>query len=181
MNLGYARVSSTEQDLSVQIEKLELLGCENIYFEKVSGKQRNNREQLQACIDFSREGDVIHVTKLDSLARNTLDALSIADQLESKGVGLILHDIASIDINSPVGRMIYTTISAVATMERQRIAERCAEGRAKAKVEGRPLGKQKNEELHNNIKQLFKNGINKAQIAKQLNCGRATVYRALSL
>jgi len=79
----------------------------------------------------------MHVTKLDRLARNRLDALSIADQLESKGVGLILHDIASIDINSPVWRMIYTTISAVVTMERQRISERCAEGRAKAKAESR--------------------------------------------
>lgn len=85
-------------------------------------------------IDFSCDGDVM---KVDRLARNTIDALQIADQLSIKGAGLVFHDLGNIDINSGVGRVIYTTISAFAEMERKRILQRCNQGRECAKAEGR--------------------------------------------
>lgn len=77
--------------------------------------------------------------KVDRLARNTIDALNIADTLVNKDTGLVFHDLGGVDINSDIGRVIYTTISAFAEMERKRILQRCNEGRAKAKAEGKHL------------------------------------------
>ena len=130
-------------------------------------------------IDFARAGDTIHVMKVDRLARNTIDALTIADKLKSKNVGLIFQDLSGVDINSDVGRVIYTTISAFAEMERKRILQRCNEGRVKAKAEGRHMGRRENSEMHDMVKRLFNNGLPKAQIAKELNISRQTVYTVL--
>ena len=80
MLIGYARVSSSDQSLDIQVEQLKLVGCEKIFQENASGKSAE-RDQLNALIDFSREGDTIHVMKVDRLARNTIDALQIADAL----------------------------------------------------------------------------------------------------
>lgn len=178
MKIGYARVSSTEQNLEVQITQLKALGCEKIYQEIISGKSAN-RSELISMMNFARENDVIHVTKTDRIARSTIDALQVADKLYKKGVGLIFHDLGDIDINSDVGRVIYTTISAFAEMERKRILRRCNEGRALAKVKGKHLGRFKNEKLHLKIKEHFSNGMNKSLIARTLNCSRTTVYRVL--
>jgi DNA invertase Pin-like site-specific DNA recombinase len=138
MLIGYARVSSKEQSVDIQIKQLQELGCDKIFQENASGKD-SERIQLNAMINFSRDGDVIHVMKVDRLARNTIDALQIADQLSIKGAGLVFHDLGNIDINSDVGRVIYTTISAFAEMERKRILQRCNEGRERAKAEGRHI------------------------------------------
>lgn len=113
MLIGYARVSSSDQSLDVQVEQLQKLGCEKIFQENASGKDSERRE-LNAMLEFSREGDAIHVMKVDRLARNTIDALQIADTLSAKGAGLVFHDLGNVDINSDVGRVIYTTISAFA-------------------------------------------------------------------
>ncbi len=178
MLIGYARVSSKEQSLDIQIKQLKELGCEKIFQENASGKD-SDRTQLNAMIDFSRDGDVIHVMKVDRLARNTIDALQISDQLAQKGAGLIFHDLGNIDINSDVGRVIYTTISAFAEMERKRILQRCNEGRERAKAEGRHIGRFPNKTLHNRIKELASEGVNKNAISKELGCSRTTVYSVL--
>lgn len=180
MLIGYARVSSKEQSLDIQIKQLQELGCDKIFQENASGKD-SERTQLNAMIDFSRDGDVIHVMKVDRLARNTIDALQIADQLSIKGAGLVFHDLGNIDINSDVGRVIYTTISAFAEMERKRILQRCNEGRERAKAEGRHLGRFPNKTLHNRIKELAIEGMNKNAISKELGCSRTTVYSVLSV
>ena len=98
--IGYARVSSHTQSHDIQIKDLEALGCEKIYHEKISGKSTNSRTQLNAMIDYVREGDTVIVMKLDRLARNTIDALQIAKQLESKQVALKIMDIGDVDIFS---------------------------------------------------------------------------------
>lgn len=179
MKLGYARVSSQEQTLNVQVEQLRKIGCEKIFQETASGKSAN-RDELTKLIEFAREGDAVHVTKVDRIARNTIDALQIADKLSAKGAGLIFHDLGDIDINSDVGRIIYTTISAFAEMERKRILQRCNEGRAKAKAEGRHLGRFPNKDLHARIRELDNAGMNKHRISKELGCSRTTVYKVLS-
>jgi DNA invertase Pin-like site-specific DNA recombinase len=179
IKIGYVRVSSDQQSLESQIEFLNKVGCEKIYMDKVSGKSSSNRIQLNEMINYVREGDIVHVTKVDRIARNTVDALKIADQLQAKGVGIIFHDLGDININSDVGRVIYTTISAFAEMERKRILQRCNEGRAIAKAKGKHLGRFKDEILHSKINELFIGGMNKNLIAKSLKCSRSTVYRAL--
>ncbi len=179
MRIGYARVSSTEQNLEVQIKQLKALGCEKIFKETISGKL-SNRPELISMIGFARESDVIHVTKTDRIARSTIDALQIADQLNEKGVGMVFHDLGDVDINSDIGRVIYTTISAFAEMERKRILQRCNEGRSLAKAKGKHLGRFKNEKLHADIKSYYKKGMNKNLISKTLKCSRTTIYRALN-
>lgn len=178
MIIGYSRVSTTDQSTALQAEQLSKLGCEKIYEDIESGKSAD-RKQLNEMINFARNGDTIHVMKVDRLARNTIDALTIADKLKSKGVGLIFQDLSGVDINSDVGRVIYTTIAAFAQLERSRILMRCNEGRAKAKAEGRHMGRKKDTSMHQSVKQLFSNGIDKAKIARELNISRQTVYTVL--
>lgn len=179
MNIGYARVSTQEQTLEVQIEQLNNIKCEAIYKEHASGKS-SDRKQLNLLIDFARKGDVVHVMKVDRLARNTIDALQLADKLANKGVGLVCHDLADLDINSDIGRVIYTTISAFAEMERKRILQRCNEGREKAKADGKHLGRFPDHDLHEKIHKLAKQDRNKHAISKELGCSRTTVYKVLS-
>ncbi|OLQ95811.1 resolvase [Vibrio ponticus] len=179
MQIGYARVSSSDQSLAIQVDQLTQLGCEKIFQESASGKD-SERTQLNAMIDFSREGDTIHVMKVDRLARNTIDALQIADTLAQKGAGLVFHDLGNVDINSDVGRVIYTTISAFAEMERKRILKRCNEGRERARAEGRHLGRFPDKTLHQRIQALAEQGMNKHAISKELGCSRTTVYKVLA-
>lgn len=179
MLIGYARVSSIEQDTSIQVSFLEQQGCTKIFEDVQSGKT-SKRKQLNELIEYARENDIVHISKVDRLARNTIDALTIADKLKAKGVGLVFHDLSGCDINSDVGRVIYTTISAFAEMERKRILQRCNEGRAKAKAEGRHMGRKKDIEMHLKVKQLFSSGTPKAAIARELNISRQTVYLVLN-
>ena len=179
MKLGYARVSSDDQNLDTQLSQLKQIGCEKIFQDKASGKS-SEREALNKLIDFAREGDVVHVTKVDRIARNTIDALQIADQLADKNAGLVFHDLGDLDINSDVGRVIYTTISAFAEMERKRILQRCNEGRIQAREEGRHLGRFPDKALHKRIQELAGEGMNKHAISKELGCSRTTVYKVLS-
>jgi DNA invertase Pin-like site-specific DNA recombinase len=178
MIIGYSRVSTTDQSTAVQIEQLNKLGCEKVFEDVESGKSAN-RKQLKEMLTFARSGDIIFVMKVDRLARNTIDALKIADQLKEKGVGLVFQDLSGVDINSDVGRVIYTTIAAFAELERSRILQRCNEGRAKAKAEGRHMGRKSDILMHQSVRQLFSNGIAKAAIARELNISRQTVYSVL--
>jgi DNA invertase Pin-like site-specific DNA recombinase len=180
MKIGYARVSSDDQTLNVQLEQLQSIGCEKVFQEKASGKSAD-REELSRLIEFAREGDVIHVTKVDRIARNTIDALKIADELSDKGAGLVFHDLGDLDINSDVGRVIYTTISAFAEMERKRILQRCNEGRERAKAEGRHIGRFPDKQLHERIEAFAEQGMNKHAISKELGCSRTTVYKVLEM
>ena len=85
MKIGYARVSSTDQDLSIQIETLEKNGCEKIFQEKVSGTSTQGRNELKDCLEFVREGDELVITRVDRLARSILDLQLIIKELEKKG------------------------------------------------------------------------------------------------
>lgn len=181
MKIGYARVSTSDQLMDPQINILNKIGCEKIFAEHASGKTSATRSSLMDMINFARDGDSIYVTKVDRLARNTIDALKISDQLMEKNVGLVFLDLGGVDINSDVGRVIYTTISAFAEMERKRILQRCNEGRAIARDKNKHLGRRADLELHKNIKQHYKRGMNKNLISKTLNCSRTTVYRVLSI
>ncbi|WP_371188586.1 recombinase family protein [Thalassotalea maritima] len=175
MKIGYARVSSNDQDLKLQINQLTDLGCEKIFSEKVSGKSLN-RPKLKELMSFAREGDTVIVTKTDRLARNTIDALNIAQQLKTAGIGLKLLDLGDIDINSDLGHVIFTVMSTFAELERKRINQRRQEGQDKARAEGKHLGRHKNIELRKKIAELLKSDISKHSIAKQLKCSRTTVY-----
>ena len=95
--IGYARVSTNGQDYTTQIDKLKAAGCEEIYTEKQSGKSANDRPELQAALNYVRKGDVFIVTKLDRLARSTIDLCTIVQKLEGKGVAFRVLDQAGMD------------------------------------------------------------------------------------
>jgi DNA invertase Pin-like site-specific DNA recombinase len=180
MKIGYARVSTTEQNLDAQLSQLDDCGVEKVFSESESGSTASNRTQLNAMIDFARCGDVIYITKVDRVARNTIDALQIADALKAKNVGIVFLDLGDIDINSDVGRVIYTTMSCFAEMERKRILQRCNEGRKIAKAKGIVLGRSKDTALRSDIEKLLADGVNKTQIAKRLGCSRQMVYKVVN-
>jgi DNA invertase Pin-like site-specific DNA recombinase len=181
VKLGYARVSTEDQDYQSQLDQLEKIGCTEVIAEKVSGKDKDGRPELAAMIRFARKGDAVHVMKLDRLARNAKDALDIADQLQAKGAGLVIHDIGGMDINSDVGRLIYTVLAAVAEMERKRIRQRQKEGIAHAKAQGKHLGRKPSltESQVKEIRKRVNAGEPKLRLAKKFNVSRTTIYAVL--
>ena len=133
--IGYARVSSVGQSLDVQLEKL--VGCKKVYHEKVSAS--GTRPQLDACLDYLRDGDTLVVTRLDRLARSTLDLCRIAEQLKREGVDLHVID-QNIDTCDATGRLLFHMLGAVAQFETEIRAERQADGIRKARARGVRLG-----------------------------------------
>ena len=132
--VGYARVSSTGQDLTTQLEKLEGAGCkpENIFKEKRSGTDRG-RPELQRCLGYVRKGDTLLVSKLDRLARSTVDLYNIVAQLQAKGVEFKVIDDPSIDTTSRTGKLVMGILALIAEFENDIRRERQLDGIAKAK------------------------------------------------
>jgi len=139
MLVGYARVSTQDQDLTIQRERLA--HCEKLYEEKASGTDAA-RPQLQACLDYVRERDTIVITRLDRLARSTLHLCQIAEHLAHKGVHLQVLD-QQVDTHTPTGRMLFGMLAVIAQFETELRAERQREGIAKAKQAGGHFGRRK--------------------------------------
>jgi len=175
--IGYARVSTTDQSTDIQLEKLKAAGCEVIRQEKVSGRSRDGRTELQTVLDFIRPGDVLCICKLDRLGRSTRDVLNLVHELEQKGASLRVLE-PSVDTSGPMGRIILTVLGMVAEMELGFIKERQAAGIAKAKAEGVYRGRPAKID-HERIKQLKAQGVGATEIAKAVGCKRAFVYKVL--
>lgn len=143
MRLGYARVSTEDQHLTLQRAALHAAGCERLYEEKVSGAQRA-RPELDRLLDQLRAGDVVVVSRLDRLARSTRDLLEIAERIRADGAGLrSLHEPWA-DTTSPGGRMVLTVFAGIAEFERDLIHERTRAGRAAARARGVRFGRPRN-------------------------------------
>lgn len=129
--IGYARVSTKDQELDIQIYKLTAYGCEKIFKEKQSGTN-SEREELAKAMDYLREEDTLVVYKIDCLARFIFDINKIARDLEAKGNVLVFIK-ENIDFTTPAGKLMFTMLGAIAEFERDLINERTAEGRERAK------------------------------------------------
>ena len=140
MLIGYARVSTDDQDLTLQRAALKEAGCGRLYEEKVSGARRD-RPQLARLLDQVREQDVVVVYRLDRLARSTRDLLEIAEQLRDVGAGLRSLGEPWADTTSPAGRMVLTVFAGIAEFERALIHERTGTGRAAAMRRGVRFGR----------------------------------------
>ena len=140
MKVGYGRTSTLEQQagLDAQIRDLKAKGCEKIFSEQVSAVGK--RPQLEAALDFIREGDILLVTKLDRLARSTQHLLEVADRVKAKGGDLCILNLGA-DTSTATGRLMFTVIGAVACFERELMLERQREGIAKAKAQGKYKGR----------------------------------------
>lgn len=176
--IGYARVSTTGQDLSTQVEQLNKVGADKIFQEKVSGAS-TNRNELNNLLDYVRSGDTVCVTKLDRIARSTKHLLEIVDTLEQKGVSFKVLNI-DLDTSTPTGKLMLTMLGAIATFERELMLERQQEGIERAKKEGKykgrkPTARDKKQE----VLELSSQGVTRQSIADQLDIGVASVYRIL--
>lgn len=176
--IGYARVSTTDQDLDVQLEALKQAGAGRIYQEKISGVKRN-RAELFAMLDYVRDEDTVIVTKLDRIARSTKHLLEIVDQLQDKGVSFKVLSI-DLDTSTATGKLMLTMLGAIATFEREMMLERQAEGIAIAKQKGKYKGRKPTaREKAPQVKELLDQGLTKQSIADQLGIGVASVYRII--
>ncbi len=179
MNIGYARTSTTEQNagFEAQIKELKAVGCEKIFSEQVSSVA--TRVQLQATIDYAREGDVVIVTKTDRLARSVADLLAIVQKLKDKKIEMRILNL-NMDTQTPTGTLMLTMLAGVAQFEREIMLERQREGVAKAKSAGKYKGRKPIPlDIQRKVKHLVKHGTSKAEVARQLNIGEASVYRIL--
>lgn len=180
MIIGYARTSTVEQEagFEAQLRELARCGCEKVFQEQVSSVAQRN--QLNAAIEFVREGDSFVVTKLDRLARSISDLLQIFARLEKKHVEVQILNLG-LDTRTPTGKLILTVLGGIAQFEREMMLERQREGIAKAKKEGKYKGRKPiPDEKRAAILRLADAGTTKVAIAKQLGVGQATVYRELA-
>lgn len=183
MKIGYARVSTVDQDagLEAQIRDLTAAGCEKIFSEKVSGTD-SKRPALLEALEYVRPGDVLVVTKPDRLARSTADLLGYVQTAQAKECGLIVLSMngTTLDTTSPTSKLMLTMLAAVAEFERDLMLERQREGIAKAKAEGRPMGRPRTVlSRTESIRKMKEKGMSATAIAKALGIARSGVYRAL--
>lgn len=183
MKIGYARVSTKEQNLSLQIDALTKEGCQKIYQEKITGTSKN-RPQLEALLSQLREGDVVVIWKLDRLGRSLKDLVALVAQIQERGAGLLsLND--HINTTTPTGKLTFHLFAALAEFERDIISERTLAGlasaRARGRKGGRPKGLSKKAEhtaiIAQNLYEERKLSVN--QICDQLSISRRTLYKYL--
>jgi DNA invertase Pin-like site-specific DNA recombinase len=177
--LGYARVSTHQQSLDIQIERLLKEGVreDRIFTDKASGKDTDKREGLQRLMVRAEDGDAVFVTKMDRLGRNTLDMVSLVEQFTAQNV--VVHFIDDhLSTAGETGKLIITILAAVAEAERARILERTNEGRQAAMERGVKFGRPQVADTEK-LKALLAEGVAKTEIAKQLGVTRQYVYKLM--
>ena len=177
--IGYARVSSTGQNLETQLDRLA--HCDKIFQEKKTGTSIQ-RPQLTACLEYIREGDILVITKLDRLARSTLHLCQIAQILERKKVDLHVLD-QHIDTTHATGRLMFNMLGAIGQFETEIRSERQMEGIHKAKSKGIKFGRQNrlSEQQQTQMHQDRTNGLLIRELMQKYNLSKASVYRYLEL
>ncbi|NET35910.1 MAG: recombinase family protein [Cyanothece sp. SIO1E1] len=183
MKIGYARLSTKEQNLSLQMDALNREGCKRIFQEKISGAKAD-RPELRKMIDQLREGDVIVTWKLDRLGRSIRDLINLINEIQDKGAGLkSLND--SIDTTTPQGKLTFHLFASLAEFERDIIRERTKAGleaaRARGRKGGRPKGLSKEAQDKAMVAEtLYMQGeMSVTEICKHLNIARSTLYKYL--
>lgn len=176
---GYARVSTTDQDLSIQREALKAAGCSVIREEKASGTSREGRRELEILLTFLQKGDVLVITRLDRLARSNRDFQNIYADLMARGVKLKCTEQPILDTDGPLNGLLINILAAFAQFETELRRERQMEGIAKAKANGVYAGKGRPKKVDPaEISQMVASGKSPTQIARELGINRTTVYRA---
>ena len=174
---GYARVSTTDQDLALQREALKLAGVGVIFEEKASGTKRDGRTELQKVLSVLGEGDALVVTRLDRLGRSMRDLANIAHEIEQAGAHLKVIE-QSVDTSTAAGRAFYGMLAVFAAFETDVRRERQLEGIAMAKRQGVYTGGKARLDRER-VKTLSDSGLGPAAIARELGIARSSVYRLL--
>ena len=179
--IGYARVSTSSQNLDRQIGALRAERCHEIYREKASGKAVKGRPQLEKAIDALGTGDVLLVAEWDRATRSMLDGVHIIERIHARGSMIKVLDKPYLDLTTPIGRGFIAFLSAMAEDERQRIVKRANDGRAAARKRGVPMGrKPKLTELQQRIaRERVAKGESARAIAREWSVAHTTVARAV--
>jgi len=177
--IGYSRVSTTDQDTTAQVMRLEAAGCQRIFTETISSRVEH-RPQLQACLEYLREGDALVAVRLDRLARSTRELLEIAKGLEDRGIDLVVLD-QQLDTSTPAGKLMFSVLAAIAQFERDLIRERTLDGLARAKAQGKVGGRRPtiSGQRAQLAKRLAGEGQSVRQIAASIDASPSAVHRLL--
>ncbi len=178
--IGYARVSTKDQNLDLQLDALKTEGCERIFQEKESGRN-DDREELAACLDYLRPGDTLVVYKLDRLGRSTAKLVNLVDDLNKREI-MFASVTDKIDTSTPMGKAMLTILSAFAQLESDLIKERTRDGleaaRARGRVGGRPS--QNSDKLAQALKLHASKQYTIKQIQEMTQVSKSVLYRALN-
>ncbi len=178
--VGYARVSTTDQDYQIQVAVLKKAKCKKIFSEKKSSRSVKNRTQLEQCLDYLREGDILVVTRIDRLARSLRDLQNLVFDLKEQGIELKALE-QPIDTRTAAGKAFLDMLGVFVEFETNLRKERQLEGIAKAKSEGKykgrkPTARAKSEQ----VMELIEQGMTRQAVSEKLGIGVASVYRILS-
>ena len=174
--IGYARVSTEDQHLEMQLAQLREAGTERIYQEKISGV-RTDRPELMALLDYVRDGDIVICCKLDRIARSTRHLLEVVEVLEKKGVAFRVLNI-NLDTSTPTGKLMLSMLAAIGQFEREMMLERQREGITLAKKAGAYKGRKPTARAKSElVLSLLDQGKTKEAVAKEIGIGIASVYR----
>ncbi len=180
MNIGYARISTTDQNLDLQIDELKKAGCERIFQDIASGA-KSDRKGLREAIEFARSGDVIVCWKLDRVGRSLRDLIETINTLKDRGIGFRCLT-QPVDTTTSAGMLVFQIFGAMAEFERSLIRERTQAGLQAARARGRLGGRPKadNSQRIEIASSLYRDGkVSVAEICKNLKISRATFYRDL--
>ena len=181
MKIGYARVSTADQNTELQLAALKDAGCDEIYSENLSGKNRN-RPELKALLKSLRKDDTVVATKIDRLARSVTDLFKISEEIEEKEANLKIleHDF---DTSKPTGKLLFSVLGALAEFERHLIVERTSAGLARAKANGVKLGRKRKVKAadERKMKKLWEAGESWNELAKTFGVSRQSIYNRIKL
>lgn len=175
--IGYARVSTTDQDTGIQVAALRAAGCEVIREEKASGTSTNGRDELATVLSFLRSGDVLVVTRIDRLARSIADLQTIVRTIRERNAALECTE-QPVNTSTAAGKCFLDMLGVFAEFETNLRRERQLEGVAKAKAEGVYKGRKPSIDVEA-VRALKAEGVGPSEIARRLGIGRASVYRLL--
>ena len=178
--IGYARVSTTSQDLAAQEDVLRAAGCERVYADHGVDGSKLSRPEWDRCREVLRSGDTLAVTKLDRMGRSLRNVLAAVDELAADGVALRILDLAA-DTSTASGRMVLSLLGAVAELERELARERTIAGLAAARRRGRAGGRPRvlNAERLRDLRGLVDSGMPVSRAAQLIGVSRSSAYTAL--
>ncbi len=178
MKIGYARVSTEEQNLDRQLDSLKEAGCEKIFQEKITGTKRE-RPELDKMLDHLRSGDLIIISDLTRLSRSVKDLFSLVDQIEKRGANIKSLKESWMDTSTPQGKLMFTIFAGISQFERDLISQRTLEGLAAARARGRNGGRPKKDEkvIKLALKMYREKTYSIAEITKSTGVSKTTIYR----